>query len=153
MSSKSYSIVERQCAADDHQAVLSEASCCRSAVLRQSNAYISMKYRSNALSMKVQHYALMKIQRKEYEEKSDGIYVTMKAQELRKISNIRGKSFYEMLKVAAVQMTGTIVGLESEKDRSFQFMTLVNKATYENGFFSIRYPLELKSFVVDTQKN
>ena len=121
----------------------------QNAVLRKSNKLIGMKYQASTLENQITYLAMLKIQHKEREIKPDGIYVNIKAAEIKKEIGTDSGSFYQRLKEVANEMTGNNYGIVDDEHEKFEFVTLINKASYEDGVFSIRFASEMKDNLIN----
>lgn len=118
------------------------------AYLKRVNGLITAKYKASIDEIKINFLASLLVQEGNYEEKADGYYVTMKASYLKaKLNKEKSGSFYSMLKRVANSMTGNNIGCVDDEKEEFVFLTLINKAEYKDGIFSIRYPLEAKNLL------
>lgn len=125
----------------------------RHQTLAKSNFFIGTKYKASILENQITYLAMLKIQEREYKEKADGIYVTMSAAEIKNATHKKGGSFYHDLMEVANQMTGNNLGIVDEENERFEFVTLINKATYEDAEFTIRFANELKTYLIDVTDN
>ena len=121
--------------------------------LMKSNYFIGNKYKASLNENKITYIAMLKIQNKDYEEQDDGIYVSLTASELREQLKNTSGSFYSSLKSVANEMTGNNMGIADDENERFEFITLINKATYENGILTIRFANDLKSNLINIKKN
>lgn len=122
----------------------------------KSNYLISAKYASSLLENKITAISLAKIQKKEYvEDKNGRIVCRMTANELRRLLNANSGSFYSQLEPVAINMTSRIIGF-SDPDRNggmFDYISVVDRAKYENGIFSIFYNSDVKEYLSDFKAN
>ncbi len=121
--------------------------------LMKSNFFIGNKYKASIYENKITYIAMLKIQNKEYEEKADGIYVSMTASELKEQLQSNSGSFYGTLKTVANEMTGNNFGIADDEHERFEFITLINKASYSDGEFEVRFANDLKQNLVNIKKN
>ena len=108
----------------------------------KSNYLISAKYASSLLENKITAISLAKIQKKEYvEDKNGRIVCNMTANELRKLLNANAGSFYSQLEPVAINMTSRTLGFSDPNKNGgvFDYISVVDRARYENGTFSIFY--------------
>ena len=103
-------------------------------ILNKSNFFIGMKYKATVLENKITYLAMLKIQDREYEREPDGIYVEIKASEIKEAVKGNSGSFYEALKSAANSMTGNNMGIVDDEGQRFTFITLIG---YGAGLFNI----------------
>lgn len=121
-------------------------------VLAKSNALIHAKYKATITELKINYLGSLLLQQGNYEKKSDGFYVEMSASFLKKELNKENSgSFYKLLAATADAMTGNNIGYMDEENEEFGFLTLVNKAVYKKGVFTIRYPLEVESILLNIE--
>ena len=121
--------------------------------LKKSNTLIGTKYKASNLENKITYLAMLKIQDREFNELSDGIYVKMTAGEIKDAVKMKGGSFYQALKIVANNMTGNNYGIVDDEHERFEFITLINKASYEDGEFTIRFANELKTDLIGINSN
>ena len=125
----------------------------RKEVLLKSNYFIGNKYKASVLENKITYLAMLKIQSNDYESDATGIYVRMKAAEIMSFIESKSGSVYAQLKTVANQMTGNNMGIVDDENERFEFITVINKATYENGVFTIRFANELRDNLINVKKN
>lgn len=121
----------------------------RHEVLNKSNYFIGMKYKASVLEHQITYLAMLKVQQKDYVERPDGIYVTLSAAEIREATGNTSGSFYAKLKNVADEMTGNNFGKADDENEHFIFITLINRAEYDRGRFDMRFPLELKKYLIN----
>ena len=122
----------------------------------KSNYLISAKYASSLLENKITAISLAKIQKKEYTEDKNGrIVCSMTANELRKLLNANAGSFYSQLEPVAMNMTSRTIGFSdpSRNGGMFDYISVVDRARYENGVFSIFYNSDVKEYLSDFKAN
>lgn len=122
----------------------------------KSNYLISAKYASSLLENKITAISLAKIQKKEYvEDKNGRIVCNMTANELRKLLNANAGSFYSQLEPVAINMTSRTIGFSdpSRNGGMFDYISVVDRARYENGVFSIFYNSDVKEYLSDFKAN
>lgn len=122
----------------------------------KSNYLISAKYASSLLENKITAISLAKIQKKEYTEDKNGrIVCSMTANELRKLLNANAGSFYSQLEPVAMNMTSRTIGFSdpSRNGGMFDYISVVDRARYENGIFSIFYNSDVKEYLSDFKAN
>lgn len=122
-------------------------------VLKKDNFFIGNKYKSSITEQKITFLAMMKLQQGDYVTKKDGLYVSLEASSIKKFMNTPRGDFYGNLKQIAQTMMGNMIGVVDDKEKRFEFITLINKAKYEDGIFSLRFPLELKDNLVAVNRN
>ena len=122
----------------------------------KSNYLISAKYASSLLENKITAISLAKIQKKEYvEDKNGRIVCNMTANVLRKLLNANAGSFYSQLEPVAINMTSRTIGFSdpSRNGGMFDYISVVDRARYENGVFSIFYNSDVKEYLSDFKAN
>lgn len=122
----------------------------------KSNYLISAKYASSLLENKITAISLAKIQKKEYiEDKNGRIVCNMTANELRKLLNANAGSFYSQLEPVAINMTSRTIGFSDPNKNGgvFDYISVVDRARYENGVFSIFYNSDVKEYLSDFKAN
>ncbi len=122
----------------------------------KSNYLISAKYASSLLENKITAISLAKIQKKEYvEDKNGRIVCNMTANELRKLLNANAGSFYSQLEPVAINMTSRTLGFSDPNKNGgvFDYISVVDRARYENGTFSIFYNSDVKEYLSDFKAN
>lgn len=124
----------------------------RTEALKKSNYLIGTKYKASVYEHKLTYLAMMKVQHGEYNEKPDGIYVSMDTSEIKAFIGFSGGSFYERLKETANDMTGNNMGIVDDENQRFMFITLINQAIYERGWFHIRFANELRDKLIGVTK-
>lgn len=122
----------------------------------KSNYLISAKYASSLLENKITAISLAKIQKKEYiEDKNGRIVCNMTANELRRLLNANAGSFYSQLEPVAINMTSRTIGFSDPNKNGgvFDYISVVDRARYENGVFSIFYNSDVKEYLSDFKAN
>lgn len=113
--------------------------------LKKSNVLINAKYNATALQMKEINLALYNIQQGNYKKKEDGFYVEMTSKEIK--NEINGSETYiygEILRTTS-EVMNVKVGIFGENE--FEMVTLINKATYQDGVLTLRMPLEAEPYI------
>ena len=122
----------------------------------KSNYLISAKYSSSLLENKIMAISLAKIQKKEYmEDKNGRIVCSMSAGELRDLINANAGSFYAQLEPVAMNMAARTIGF-SDPDKNggvFDYISVIDRAKYENGMFTIFYNVDVKEYLSDFKAN
>ena len=122
----------------------------------KSNYLISAKYSSSLLENKITAISLAKIQKKEYTEDKNGrIVCSMTANELRKLMNANAGSFYSQLEPVAINMTSRTIGFSDPGKNGgvFDYISVVDRARYEDGVFTIFYNSDVKDYLSDFKAN
>ncbi len=121
---------------------------------RKSNFIIAMKYKSSLLENKVVHVSLSKFANGEYEERPDGtLIVKLKAAELRRLTNSKGGSFYSRLDPVARSLNSHYAGWTNPETRQFDYISIVTRARYADGIFTIYYNPDLRGYIKDLKQN
>ena len=121
---------------------------------KRSNFLISTKYKASLLENRLMAVSLAKISNSEYEEDAGGnLIVHMKASELKKLFNTNSGSFYKKLDNVSQAMTGRTIGWTNPEERSFQYISVVTKAAYDDGVFSIEFNHHLKKYIKNLTEN
>lgn len=122
----------------------------------KSNYLISAKYSSSLLENKIMAISLAKIQKKEYmEDKNGRIVCSMSAGELRDMINANAGSFYAQLEPVAMNMAARTIGF-SDPDKNggiFDYISVIDRAKYENGVFTIFFNVDVKEYLSDFKAN
>ena len=121
--------------------------------LAKANMLIGAKYKASLLELRVTYASLYAIQSGSYEEKPDGIYVSMKAGELRHLCNANSGSFYKQLLPVAQSMTARSLGIVDPTTESFDFISLITRATYSDGVFTCVFNNALKEHIVSLKRD
>ena len=122
-------------------------------ILSKSNIFIGTKYKASVMENQITYLAMLKIQNREYEALPDGIYVRLRAGEIKKAIGNSSGTFYTVLSDVANAMTGNNMGLVDEENQRFTYITLINYANYDNGIFTIRFANELKNNLIGIKDN
>ncbi|MCR5785455.1 MAG: replication initiation protein [Eubacterium sp.] len=121
----------------------------------KSNFLIGAKYKSSLLENKIMAISLEKIQKKEFfdEGEEGGLICEIKASELRKLLDANSGSFYKQLEPVAQAMTSRTIGMTDPDKREFEYISVINKAKYKDGIFTIKYNSDLKKYISNLQNN
>ncbi len=121
----------------------------------KSNFLIGAKYKSSLLENKIMAISLEKIQKKEYFDAGEegGLICEIKASELRKLLDANSGSFYKQLEPVALAMTSRTIGMTDPDKREFEYISVINKAKYKDGIFTIKYNSDLKKYISNLQNN
>lgn len=122
-------------------------------VLSKSNMFIGTKYKASIIENKITYLAMLRIQNRQYESLPDGIYVKLRAGEIKKAIGNSSGTFYTVLKEVANNMTGNNMGLVDEENQRFTYITLINFANYNDGVFTIRFANELRNNLIGIKDN
>ena len=119
----------------------------------KSNFIISSVYKSTLIENQILAIALSEIS-KATEDKEGSLIVKLEVKDIKKLLNLNGNSIYENLEKTAVGLvTGRAVGIVEPEKHSFSYVSLITKAEYSKGVFSIRFAPEMRSFLKDLEKN
>ncbi len=118
---------------------------------KKSNLLISSKYKSTITENKIQAIALASIQNAK-ENKAGNLECTFSAAELRKLFGDDSGSLYKRLDSTAKKMTGSVIGYTNEETQSFEYISVISKAKYEDSKFTIIFNGELKDKILDIQE-
>ncbi len=118
---------------------------------KKSNLLISSKYKSTITENKIQAIALASIQNAK-ENKAGNLECTFTAAELRKLFGDDSGSLYKRLDSTAKKMTGSVIGYTNEETQSFEYISVISKAKYEDSKFTIVFNGELKDQILDIQE-
>ena len=121
--------------------------------LAKANMLIGAKYKATLLELRVTYASLYAIQSGNFEEKPDGIYVSMKAGELRTLCNANSGSFYKQLVPVAQSMTARSLGIVDPATESFDFISLITRATYADGVFTCVFNNALKEHIMSLKRD
>lgn len=116
----------------------------------KSNFLISAKFDSSILENQILALAITRMQ---YKKNTDKLETSFYANELKSIFGKDYKSFYHSLKTTAAAMTGRVIGMVDAENESFTFFSLVSKATYSDGIFTITFNREMKSYLTNLHDN
>lgn len=122
----------------------------------KSNSLIGAKYKSTLLENKIITYALANVHDIVDDTAGGGYRFTFSSAELLHILGMssRSGSFYSRLKEASLAMTGHVIGFEDEKSQTFEYISLIHHAKYENGKFSIWFNKAIsKEYIFDLKAN
>lgn len=125
---------------------------------QKSNFLIAAKYQSTLLENKLLAISLAHANEfyedKDENGKPNGIWVSkIKAQVIRNILGAKGGSFYTQLSKTANLMTTRNLGYVNPEKKTFDYITMVMRAKYENGEFYIYYNPYLKNYLKQLNKN
>lgn len=118
----------------------------------RSNFMISSKYRSTLFSNRLMAISLSRLSTAT--ESDDGyLTVTIKGRDIQKLFGVTGNSFFGHLSDTANNLTGHTIGWSNPVTQEFQYISVVTKATYKNGEFSIDFHKDIKDYLVDLTQN
>lgn len=117
----------------------------------RSNALITAKYNSTLLENNI---TLLAIKKAQFQHDDYGRpVVTMSVNEIREISGRNDTSLYDSLKQAAKDMGGRYLLIEDEEKHSFNYISIINKAEYADGKFTITFTPEVLDYIDNLRKN
>lgn len=118
----------------------------------RSNFMISSKYRSTLFSNRLMAISLSRLSTAT--ESDDGyLTVTIKGRDIQKLFGVTGNSFFGHLSDTANNLTGHTIGWSNPVTQEFQYISVVTKATYKNGEFSIDFHKDIKDYLIDLTQN
>ena len=120
---------------------------------KKSNFLISAKYKSSLLENKIIAYSLSRSSDFIEDPKSKIIYSRISASEIRELLNGNEGSFYSQLKELAPILTGRVIGITNSVDKTFEFISIISHAKYENSELIIGWNPLLKDFLVNLESN
>lgn len=119
-------------------------------IYKKSNTLISAKYKSTLLENKVLALALSTLR---VDSKSGEIYSSIKAGHIREVLNANTGSFYNQLKKLAKTMTGKTVGYENPEEEEFDYMSVIIRAHYGKGYFTVKFNPDMREYLVEIKGN
>ena len=123
---------------------------------KKDNQLISMTA-AQPIERKIMNHAFGRLQRGEYSSKKDGLYVTIPAKELKeRIKHKDGKedcNLYRKIKGACMPLMKKIIGYTNDESKAFTYLVLINKATYEDGCLTLRFPIEIEPMIKSKKNN
>ncbi len=120
---------------------------------RKSNMLIGAKYKSTLFENKLMAISLANIPYNAKEGANGTVVTTMKAADIRKMLNANKGSFYSQLNNAAQSMTAKSVGYSDPEQQRFEYIAVVIRAVYANGYFTIEYNPYIKNYLTDIKSN
>ncbi len=107
---------------------------------KKSNFLISAKYSASLLENKLMAISLADSRENLEEDKETHIlYNRIKASRLKEILHANDGSFYTQLDQVAKSMTGRVIGWTDPQRKTFEYISIISHAKYENGVLSIGY--------------
>ena len=121
----------------------------------KSNWLIGAKYKSGLIENKIMAIALDKVQKNEFRDEGEegGLICQIKASELRKLLDANSGSFYSQLEPVAQSMASRTIGMTDPEKREFEYISVINKAKYKDGIFTIKFNSDLKKYITNLQHN
>ena len=124
----------------------------RHKTLLKANQLIGIKYRSSVLENQLIYLGMLKVQNGQYESQSDGLYVSIQASEIRNLTGRASKaSLYNKLHSIALSMGSIRFGWKNDKEKSFEYTVLINKTSYSNGVFRLRFAKDIENYLLNLQ--
>lgn len=120
---------------------------------KKSNFLISAKYESSLIENKIIAYSLSKALDFKEDPNSKILYSEIKASELKSILNGNEGSFYSQLKNIAPILTGRVIGMTNSSERTFEFISIISHAKYENSVLMIGWNPLLKNYLSNLENN
>lgn len=117
--------------------------------LIRSNELIQAKYSATLIENKLMVWALKSAKIDEHGRP----IATMTTPEVRELTGAKGGGIYKSLSKAARSMIGLNICMEDKAKRSFQYISLIHKAEYENGIFKVTFTPEAKDYLYDLKNN
>lgn len=119
---------------------------------KKHNMLVGSKFKASLLENKVMTLCLSRI-KCENIDGQETVYCELRANEIRKIVNAKGGSFYARLDNIAKGMTGRSIGMTNPKTRSFDYMAVVIRASYSDGIFRVKFNPDLKEYIYNIKTN
>lgn len=114
---------------------------------KKSNVILSSKYKASLLENQILSINLAKIGKGDYTVENGSIVCRMHASELRKLLHKTNGSFYESLRPVAEGMTSRSLGINRPEEHTFTYISLISKADYRDGVFTIKFNPELEEYL------
>lgn len=122
----------------------------------KSNILISAKYKSSIYENKIMALGLYKLNNKQYIEDDGSMVVNINVSELNSpLVKDRRKSgsYYKVLAQACELMTGRTIGYMDPENDYFDFVAIVNRATYDKGTIRLKFNNDIKDYLVNLKEN
>lgn len=121
---------------------------------KKPNFLIGAKYKSSLLENQIMAIAFANINKGNFEETGmNTLTVTMKAAEIRNLTHSNSGSFYNRLNKVAAAMTSKSIGYNDPEQQKFEYIAVVIRATYENGYYTIEFNPYIKQYLTDIRSN
>lgn len=120
---------------------------------KRSNFLISAKYKASLLENRIMAVSLAKISSLDYVEEQGNLIVRLRAAELKSMFRSKSNSFYDRLDAVSRTMTGRTIGWTNPEEKSFQYISVITRAEYQNGVFSVEFNRHLKKYIKDLESN
>ena len=111
--------------------------------LKQSNALINAKYKSNLFSQQIAQLAMRRIKSESQSPNSPLVANLYPGEILELYGDNKKSNLAKELKRAATQLVGTVVVLEDNKG-NFKVFSMVTNCTYKDGIFRIVFNEEMR---------
>lgn len=120
----------------------------------KSNFLISAKFSATLIENKLTALCLYKLQNEDYIEDEYGRFVCkFNASQLKKLLNTKSGSFYKLLDKTAQNMTSRTIGFSNPESKRFEYISIIDKATYSNGVFMCSFSPDVSSYIKDLKSN
>lgn len=119
----------------------------------KSNFLIGSKYKSSLFCNKLMALSLYYIANAEEDSKTGIIKQTMYASAIRDRLGVKGGGIYKQLEKAAKSMTGQTIGMSDPENERFEYISVIIRASYEKGVFTIEYNPHIKKYIKDIKSN
>lgn len=119
----------------------------------KSNFLIGAKYKSTLLENQITALSLYKIYRNEYKEDKGRMVCSIEASELRKLLHKNKGSFYSQLENTANNMASRTIGFSDPIKEEFVYISVIDRAEYIKGVFSVYFNADLKEYLLNLDKN
>lgn len=121
--------------------------------LKKSNLLIGAKYKATLTELRITYASLYYLQSGMYKEEPDGLVVSFSGSELKKMLNVNGNSFYEVLEPVAKIMTNRSLGWSDPQSHEFEYISLITKAKYANSTFTVKFNSDMKDYLINLQSD
>lgn len=118
---------------------------------KKANFLIGAKSTSSLLENKIMAVALSKIQEGKAAEinKNGSVVVNIPAAELKRYMGDKSGNIYMALDPIAKKMTGRVMGFSNPEEGTFDYISIISRAKYENSVLQITFNPEIKSFITN----
>jgi len=119
--------------------------------LSKANILINSKYRATLNYQKILFANLLKLQEKKYkvDPKTTSLIVTSSAHELIQILDVKSGSLYNQLENIAESMLNIPMGYKNPETEEFDYLNLIDRATYKDGVFTVKFNPDVKDYLVN----
>lgn len=119
----------------------------------KSNVLIRAKYKSTINANKLMAVALSRTQDTNRDENGNFI-CSFAIAELRRIFNMKtGNSFYKTIDNATKDMAGQYIGISDPSRGYFDYVTIISRATLDNGVLTIKFNSDLAEYLQNVKAN